>query len=166
MNSLQLQVKEGYDDDPIGRARIDHDCMDSLNMQDDDVVEITGERRTVARCWASHPAKDEGKGIIRIDRIIRINAGTEIGSPVMVRKINAVPAMKVVVTLLKIAPFKPINSLNGRALSRLYDGLALRKGDSVMFRHSSGSWLTLEVDSVTPAADAVAVTKNSLRILV
>jgi hypothetical protein len=80
MNSLQLQVKEGYDDDPIGRARIDHDCMDSLNMQDDDVVEITGERRTVARCWASHPAKDEGKGIIRIDRIIRINAGTEIGS--------------------------------------------------------------------------------------
>jgi hypothetical protein len=31
-----------------------------------------------------------------------------------------------------------------------------------MFRHSSGSWLTFEVDSVTPAADAVVVTKNTV----
>jgi hypothetical protein len=87
MNS-QLQVKEGY---AFGRALIDHDCMHSLDVQDDDVVEITGYRRTVARCWASlHCAK----GTIRIDWITRINAGTDIGSSVVVRKINPVPPAK------------------------------------------------------------------------
>jgi transitional endoplasmic reticulum ATPase len=37
---------------------------------------------------------DEGKGIIRVDGLVRNNAGVAIGNATVVRKIKAVPAEK------------------------------------------------------------------------
>jgi hypothetical protein len=61
-----------------GVARLDYDSMDSLNTSTGDVVEIGGKRRTVAKCLPLHPS-DEGKGRIRVDGLVRNNAG-EVGS--------------------------------------------------------------------------------------
>ena len=93
-----LKVLEAYTRD-VGRgvARIDYDSMDSLSASTGDVYrEIRGKRRTVAKCLPLYPS-DEGKGIIRVDGLVRNNAGVgAIGDTVVVRKIKAVPAEKVI----------------------------------------------------------------------
>ncbi|MGA8081514.1 MAG: AAA family ATPase, partial [Candidatus Nitrosopolaris sp.] len=98
---LSLKILESYTRD-VGRgvARIDYDSMDSLSASTGDVVEIGGKRRTVAKCLPLYPS-DEGKGIIRVDGLVRNNAGVAIGDTVVVRKIKAVPAEKVIVAPLE-----------------------------------------------------------------
>ena len=70
-----LKVLEAYTRD-VGRAvaRIDYDTMDSLNASTGDIIEIQGKRRTVAKCLPLYPS-DEGKGIVRVDGLVRNNAG-------------------------------------------------------------------------------------------
>ena len=77
--------------------------MDSLSASTGDVIEIRGKRRTVAKCLPLYPS-DEGKGIIRVDGLVRNNAGVAIGDTVVVRKIKAVPAEKVIVAPLEAIP--------------------------------------------------------------
>ena len=74
-NTISLKVLEAYTRD-VGRgvARIDYDSMDSLSASTGDVVEIKGKRKTVAKCLPLYPS-DEGKGIIRVDGLVRNNAG-------------------------------------------------------------------------------------------
>ena len=83
-----------------GVARIDYDSMDSFSASTGDVIEIRGKRRTVAKCLPLYPS-DEGKGIIRVDGLVRNNAGVAIGDTVVVRKIKAIPAEKVIVAPLR-----------------------------------------------------------------
>ena len=66
-----------------------------LSASTGDVIEIRGKRRTVAKCLPLYPS-DEGKGIIRVDGLVRNNAGVAIGDTVVVRKIKAVPTEKVI----------------------------------------------------------------------
>ncbi|MFL6402727.1 MAG: AAA family ATPase, partial [Nitrososphaeraceae archaeon] len=104
-NTLSLKVLEAYTRD-VGRgvARIDYDSMDSLSASTGDVIEIKGkDRRTVAKCLPLYPS-DEGKGIIKGDGLVRNNAGVAIGDTVVVRKIKAVPAEKVIVAPLEAIP--------------------------------------------------------------
>ena len=73
MSGNPLKVLEAYTRD-VGRgvARIDYDSMDSLSASTGDVIEIRGKRRTVAKCLPLYPS-DEGKGIIRVDGLVRNN---------------------------------------------------------------------------------------------
>ncbi|MGB6532542.1 MAG: AAA family ATPase, partial [Candidatus Nitrosopolaris sp.] len=100
-DTLSLKILEAYTRD-VGRgvSRIDYDSMDSLTASTGDVVEIKGKRRTVAKCLPLYPS-DEGKGIVRVDGLVRNNAGVAIGDTVVVRKIKAVPAEKVIVAPLE-----------------------------------------------------------------
>jgi transitional endoplasmic reticulum ATPase len=101
---VQLKVLEAYTRD-VGRgvARLDYDAMDSLGASTGDVIEINGKRRTVAKCLPLYPS-DEGRGVIRADGLIRNNAGVAIGGVVIVKKVMAPPAEKVVVAPLEAAP--------------------------------------------------------------
>jgi transitional endoplasmic reticulum ATPase len=47
---------------------------------------------------------DEGKRIIRIDGLVRNKAGLAIGDTVVVKKIKAIPAEKVIVAPLEATP--------------------------------------------------------------
>ena len=60
-------------------------------------------RRTVAKCLPLYPS-EEGKEIIRIDGLVRNNAGLAIGDTVVVKKIKAVPAEKVIAAPLEAVP--------------------------------------------------------------
>ncbi|OYT55423.1 MAG: hypothetical protein B6U76_06105 [Desulfurococcales archaeon ex4484_217_2] len=81
------------------KARFDIDVMKKLGIGPGDVVEIVGRRRTVAIAWPSYP-EDEGKGIVRLDSVVRRNAGVEIGDKVVVRKASFSEAKTVVLTPL------------------------------------------------------------------
>ena len=154
-NTLSLKILEAYTRD-VGRgvARIDYDSMDSLNASTGDVVEIGGKRRTIAKCLPLYPS-DEGKGIIRVDGLVRNNAGVAIGDTVVVRKIKAVPAEKVIV-----APLEAIPPIDERYLADALESVPLIKGDNVMVPYFGGR-LTFQVIGVTPAADPVLVTQKT-----
>ena len=154
---LSLKILESYTRD-VGRgvARIDYDSMDSLSASTGDVVEIGGKRRTVAKCLPLYPS-DEGKGIIRVDGLVRNNAGVAIGDTVVVRKIKAVPAEKVIV-----APLEAIPQIDERYLADALESVPLIKGDNVMVPYFGGR-LTFQVIGVTPqASDAVLVTQKTM----
>jgi transitional endoplasmic reticulum ATPase len=129
--------------------------MDSLSASTGDVIEIRGKRRTVAKCLPLYPS-DEGKGIIRVDGLVRNNAGVAIGDTVIVRKIKAVPAEKVIV-----APLEAIPPIDERYLADALESVPLIKGDNVMVPYFGGR-LTFQVIGVTPAADAVLVTQKTI----
>ena len=153
---LSLKILESYTRD-VGRgvARIDYDSMDSLNASTGDVVEIGGKRRTVAKCLPLYPS-DEGKGIIRVDGLVRNNAGVAIGDTVVVRKIKAVPAEKVIV-----APLEAIPQIDERYLADALESVPLIKGDNVMVPYFGGR-LTFQVIGVTPqTSDAVLITQKT-----
>ena len=153
---LSLKILESYTRD-VGRgvARIDYDSMDSLSASTGDVVEIGGKRRTVAKCLPLYPS-DEGKGIIRVDGLVRNNAGVAIGDTVVVRKIKAVPAEKVIV-----APLEAIPQIDERYLADALESVSLIKGDNVMVPYFGGR-LTFQVIGVTPqASDAVLITQKT-----
>src|SRR6201993_1486228 len=154
-NALSLKVLEAYTR-VVGRGgpRIDYDSMDSLSASTGDVIEIKGKRRTVAKCLPLYPS-DEGKGIIRVDGLVRNNAGVAIGDTVAVRKIKAVAAEKVVV-----APLEAIPPIDERYLADALESVPLIKGDNVMVPYFGGR-LSFQVISVTPAADAVLVTQKT-----
>ena len=154
-NTLSLKILEAYTRD-VGRgvARLDYESMDSLNASTGDVVEIGGKRRTIAKCLPLYPS-DEGKGIVRVDGLVRNNAGIAIGDTVVVRKIKAVPAEKVIV-----APLDAIPPIDERYLADALESVPLIKGDNVMVPYFGGR-LSFQVIGVTPAADAVLVTQKT-----
>src|SRR5437773_6250121 len=156
-HTLSLKVLEAYTRDVSrGVARIDYDSMDSLSASTGDVIEIKGkDRRTVAKCLPLYPS-DEGKGIIKGDGLVRNNAGVAIGDTVVVRKIKAVPAEKVIV-----APLEAIPPIDERYLADALESVPLIKGDNVMVPYFGGR-LTFQVIGVTPAADAVLVTQKTI----
>ena len=157
-NTISLKVLEAYTRD-VGRgvARIDYESMDALSASTGDVVEIKGKRRTVAKCLPLYPS-DEGKGIIRVDGLVRNNAGVAIGDTVIVRKIKAVPAEKVIV-----APLEAIPPIDERYLADALESVPLIKGDNVMVPYFGGR-LTFQVIGVTPGpgVDAVLVTQKTV----
>src|SRR5215467_9066638 len=130
-------------------------CLsDSVRVTKDDVIEIRGKRRTVAKCLPLYPS-DEGKGIIRVDGLVRNNAGVAIGDTVVVRKIKAVAAEKVIV-----APLEAIPPIDEHYFADALESVPLIKGDNVMVPYFGGR-LSFQVISVTPAADAVLVTQKT-----
>src|ERR687887_190909 len=162
-NILSLKVLEAYTRD-VGRgvARIDYDSMDSLSASTGDVIEIKGkDRRTVAKCLPLYPS-DEGKGIIKGDGLVRNNAGVAIGDTVVVRKIKAVPAEKVIV-----APLEAIPPIDERYLADALESVPLIKGDNVMVPYFGGR-LTFQVIGITASqannidAAAAVITQKTI----
>jgi transitional endoplasmic reticulum ATPase len=161
--NADLKILEAYSRD-VGRgiARIDYDSMDILNASTGDVIEIRGgvksksTRRTVAKCLPLYPS-DEGKGIIRIDGLVRNNAGLAIGDTVVVKKIKAIPAEKVIV-----APLEAVPPIDERYLADALESVCITKGDNVMVPYFGGR-LTFQVIGLTPAStDAVIISQKTI----
>jgi transitional endoplasmic reticulum ATPase len=125
---LKLKVAEAIQDDVNkGIVRIDSGYMSEVEIKSGDIVEIEGERKTVAIADRSYPG-DIGLNIIRMDGIIRKNGKTGIGEIVKVRKAIVKEAKKVI-----IAPAR--KGIVIRASSEIFKqgllGRAVVKGDIV-----------------------------------
>ncbi len=137
----------------LGRARIDSFTRKELNADVGEIIEIAGTKKTAAKVFrAAH--EDEGKGIIRIDGMIRGNAGVSIGENVTVRKAEAQIAQKIVVAP-KIPAGKRVRF--GQGVEGLFKkGLlnrALVKGDEIIIPNIAlmGGFLPFVVASTTPS---------------
>ncbi len=99
LRELVLRVIEAKQRDVgTGWVRIDPLAFKKADMEPGVIVEIEGKKKTVARAWPGYP-EDEGLEVIRMDGLLRRNAGVGIGDKVIVRRINVKPA-----TLIKLAP--------------------------------------------------------------
>src|SRR3989339_742918 len=97
MVDVKLKVAEAIQDDVNkGIVRIDSGYMKTINVRSGDVVEIQGQRKTVAITDRAYPG-DIGLNIIRMDGLVRRNAKAGIGEIVAVRKANITEAKKVVI---------------------------------------------------------------------
>jgi transitional endoplasmic reticulum ATPase len=154
-NTVSLKVLEAYTRD-VGRgtARIDYDTMKSLEAVTGDIIEIKGKRRTVAKCLPLYPS-DEGKGIMRVDGLMRNNAGIAIGDTVNAKKIKSVPAEKIMVS-----PLEAIPPIDERYLADALESTPVVKGDNVMVPYFGGR-LTFQIVGITPIADAVLITNKT-----
>jgi transitional endoplasmic reticulum ATPase len=147
--TLVLRVAEARPQD-VGRriARIARQNMLKLNLRPGDFISITGQRSTVARVW---PLPDEeDSDIIRIDGIIRHNAGTTIGDAVKIKAIELNSATKLI-----LAPIEKISfgsDFTDYVKSLLKD-MPVTKGDTILIP-ILGEALKLVVSSVQPSPSA------------
>src|SRR3989344_8222614 len=96
-NGVRLKVVESLQDDVYkGIARIDPQIMRSMGLVRGDIISIKGGRETLAIVDRAYPA-DVGDNIIRIDGMIRKNAKIGVDERVVVKKISAKPANKVMI---------------------------------------------------------------------
>ena len=137
-----------------GVVRLDYDAMDSLDASTGDIVELKGKRRTVGKCLPLYPS-DEGRGVIRMDGLIRNNSGVAVGDTVTIKKIKAPPVEKVVV-----APLEAIPPIDERVLADALESVPVTKGDNIMVLYFGGR-LTFQVLGVSPMADAVLITQRT-----
>ena len=102
VNEVVLRVEEARNRDAgRKRVRIDLNTMKLLGLRPGDIVEIEGKRKTVAIVWPALP-EDLGRGVIRMDGMLRKSAGVNVGDKVIVRKAKVQPAVKV-----RLAPATP-----------------------------------------------------------
>lgn len=146
----------------LGRARIDSVTRKKLNTEVGEIIEILGKKKTAAKVFRA-ASEDEGMGIIRIDGMIRGNAGVSIGEKVVVTKAETQNAQKVVVAP-KIPQGKRVRF--GQGVEGLFKkGLlnrALVKGDEIIIPNIAlmGGFLPFVVVSTTPAG-VVQVTEET-----
>ncbi len=126
--TMDLKVAEAIQDDVNkGIVRIDSSIMQELGVRPGDIVEIRGERATVAVADRAYPG-DIGLNIVRMDGITRRNAKTGIGEVIKVKKAEVKEAKKIV-----IAPAKKgiqVRAPNGVFKQNLL-GRAVFKGDII-----------------------------------
>ncbi len=95
--TVELEVAEAYKND-VGRgiARIDTKTMEELGVEAGDVILIEGTSKAAAIVWRARP-EDEGLKVIRIDGILRNNAGVGLGDKVKVKKADAKVAQSITI---------------------------------------------------------------------
>jgi transitional endoplasmic reticulum ATPase len=126
---LKLVVAENRHQSYVNRgfALIDDGVMRRIDIKQGDYVEISGSRTTGAIAVRGAP-EDRGLEIIRIDGLIRHNAGTSIGEKVIVRKAEVKEARSIT-----IAPTDPQVRFmaSGEVIRRNLLGRPLTKGDLI-----------------------------------
>ena len=124
-NEKILKVAEALSQREIGQgiARIDPNIMSELGLNERDIIEINGSKKTAAIVLPSQT--DIGLGVIRIDGLVRKNSGASIGGEVTVKKAKAVEAKKVV-----LAPTEDNIRVQGDVRS-LFMGKVMMKGDII-----------------------------------
>jgi transitional endoplasmic reticulum ATPase len=96
-DTLNLRVAKAIPSDVgHGRARISGE--NSLGLKPGDIVEIKGEKRSTAAMYWRARQEDSGMDIVRVDGIIRKNAGVSLGDRVVVKKVEAKPCTKLVLS--------------------------------------------------------------------
>ena len=121
---LKLKVAEAIQDDVNkGIVRIDSSLLNNIVIRPGDIVELEGERKTVAIADRAYPG-DIGLNIVRMDGIIRKNSKTGIGEIIKVRKADVKEGKKVTIAparkgiVMRASPEIFKQGLLGRAVSK------------------------------------------------
>ena len=128
-NILQARVVEARTKD-VGRGliRLDPADIDLMGAVVGDVVEIKGQRETVARVMPAF-ASERGKKVIQMDGVLRSNCGAGLDELVTVQPIHSAAANSITVS-----GRSGLKQSQARSLSRSLDGIPVVIGDEVRVR--------------------------------
>jgi transitional endoplasmic reticulum ATPase len=155
-----LKVAEAEQRD-VGRkiARIDPAIAKGINITSGDALEITSlGRKTTVLNW---PAKesDRGKGLIRIDGLIRNRLDVGINDLVEIRVVESKDAKSIT-----FAPIEPLRIMGAEEfLSEYLNGTLMTKGDTIPI-NVMGRRVDLVVISTSPSGPVIIT--NSTEIIV
>ncbi len=93
---VRIRVAEAKQRDAgRGKARIDDEIMRDLIIVAGDIISIKGKRTTAAVAWPAYQ-EDQDRNIIRMDGLMRKNAGVAINEFVTIEKADVKEAKSVV----------------------------------------------------------------------
>lgn len=159
---LRVKIAEAKQRDAgRGKARMNDEVMKALNITAGDVVEIKGKRSTAAVAWPAYQ-EDIRKDILRIDGLIRKNAGVAINEYVSLKRADVKDAQTIVLAPVDMrlnvdADF--VNFVKSRLLET-----PLVSGDSV-FVVILGSAIPFIVARARPHGIVKVVSSTNLQVL-
>jgi transitional endoplasmic reticulum ATPase len=163
IDGLHLRIAEASGKD-VGRgiARLDPKDLAELGAAVGDILEIVGQRTTVAKAMPSY-ADSRGKSVIQVDGIIRGNAGVGLDDRVAVRKVRHVAATAMAVRQVggSTAALKRDDS---RYVGRLLEGLPVVAGDRVRAALFGARFQDFEVVSTKPKGVVVVGAQTEISI--
>ncbi len=93
---VQLRVADAKQRDVgHGKIRIDNETMQKLAITAGDFLEVHGKRTTVAIAWPAY-AEDQGQEIVRMDGLLRRNAGVALNEYITIKKAEVKDSQTVV----------------------------------------------------------------------
>ena len=162
VKETQLRVAEAKQRDiGRGKARVDNETMQLLGITAGDVIEIKGKKVSAAVAWPAYP-EDQGKGLIRIDGIIRKNSGVAINDYVIIGKANVKEAQNVTLAPIDMR-LNVDRDFESFVKNRLLE-IPLVEGDSV-FVTILGSAIPFSVIRVRPREVVKVTPATSLKVL-
>ena len=123
---LQLRVVEARTKD-VGRGmiRLDPKDIEAIGASVGDIVQIKGQKETVARVMPAF-APERGKKVIQMDGVIRANCSAGLDDLVDVKQVGASIASSITLSGRNV-----LKSTQARYLSRSLDGIPVVEGDQV-----------------------------------
>ena len=154
VSEIELKVAEVFIEDVgKGLARFDPDDVAALGASLGDIVEIIGEKRTVARISGIFP-EHFGKKMVQIDGNTRENARVQIGGAVKIKKAPRKTAVTIVLTPIDSGNWWPDESEVGY-IGKLLQGLAVIAGDKVNIPLFGGKDRFFSVDGTSPSGAVI-----------
>jgi len=151
---LELKIAEALAEDVgKGLARLDPEDIKALNAVLGDVIEISGEGKTVARMTGVF-SEFYGKRAIQIDGITRSNAKANLGEGVRVNKIPRVTATTVLVTPLDFTTLLP-EERELDQFAKVLQGLAVIAGDKINIPFLAGKDRFFQVEATSPTGGVI-----------
>ncbi|HTZ38991.1 MAG TPA: AAA family ATPase [Syntrophales bacterium] len=152
--SLELKVSEALSDDVgKGLARLDPSDIKAINAVLGDVIEIAGEKVTVARITGTLPQYC-GKRLIQIDGITRENAKAFVGGKVKVKKVTRKTAATVVISPLDFTNILP-DEKEVDQFPRVLQGLSVILGDKINIPFLGGKERLFQVEATSPSGGVI-----------
>ncbi|AFA40547.1 CDC48 family AAA ATPase [Pyrobaculum sp.] len=155
---IELRVLESKARDanrPV--VRIDPEVMERTGIAVGDVIEIVGRRRTAAKVWNGLP-EDRGKGVIRMNSILRKNADVSLNETVKVRRVEPKPA-----AFVKLAPVSMTIAVDANFLQYIKQRLreyVVVEGDMLQIYVLSQP-LTFQVVQTKPSNAILIITEDT-----
>lgn len=152
--TIDLKVSEALADDVgKGLARLNQDDIKALNGVLGDVIEISGEKTTVARITGMF-AESYGKKLIQIDGLTRDNAKVSLGGTVKVKKALRKTATTVVVSPIDFANVLP-DERELEHFAKVLQGLAIIAGDKINIPFLAGKERFFQVEATSPSGGVI-----------
>src|SRR5712692_252114 len=160
--SIYLRVAEAKQRD-VGRSkvRLDSEYLIKIKAEIGDIVEVEGKRLTAAVALPAY-AEDAGSDIIRMDGILRKNAGVSIGDKVVVRKAVVKKA-----TQVKLAPVGftiTVDQAFGNYVKRQLIDTPLAEGNSILIP-VLGQAMQFNVTGTKPAGVVIVTEDSNIQLL-
>ncbi|MDP2970011.1 MAG: CDC48 family AAA ATPase [Deltaproteobacteria bacterium] len=151
---LELKVTEALAEDVgKGLARLDPEDIKALSGVLGDLIEIGGEKKTVARITGTFP-EFYGKKVIQIDGVTRSNAKANLGEVVRIKKISRKTATTVLVSPLDFTNVLP-EERELEQFAKVLQGLPVTVGDKVNVPFLAGKERLFQVEATSPTGGVI-----------